>query len=87
MVHRCVAPDRLQGHELESVSHESLVCEIAASPMQQSSVLFSVSIFFMFLMFATLAVFIYRDRVSGYYGNNRKQGSIYYVRAQSDGQE
>lgn len=79
----CTSPDRLRGHNLDSVEHKQLVCE-GGSAMQQSSVLFSVSLFFMFLMFATLVIFIYRDRFYGFYGNNRKQGSIYYVRAQSE---
>jgi len=79
----CTSPEKLRGHELETVEHKMMVCE-NPNGMQQSSLLFSVSLFFMFLMFATLIVFIYRDRFYGFYGNNRKQGSIYYVRAQSE---
>lgn len=79
----CAAPDKLRGHQLETLPHSSLVCD-SVNPMQQSSVLFFLSIFFMFLMFGTLVIFLYRDRMAGYYGSNRKQGSIYYVRAQSE---
>ncbi|KAJ6222778.1 hypothetical protein RDWZM_001323 [Blomia tropicalis] len=79
----CANPEKLRGHELDLVEHKKLVCEKNIG-IHHSSMFFSISIFFMFLMLITLIIFVYRDRFASIYGSNRKQGSIYYVRAQSE---
>ncbi|KAF7490518.1 Leucine-rich repeat neuronal protein 2 [Sarcoptes scabiei] len=81
----CNSPDRLIGHELMAIPFSELVCETIPDRFQSNNYLFIFSIFFMTGLLISVLMLIFRNQITSFYGNKtRKEGSIYYVRAQSN---
>ena len=66
------------------IKQKDLVCEQNGSTPKRAEFLFVTSIVFMFLLFATLILFVMRDRIADFYNKKRPGGQVFYTRAQSD---
>ncbi|XP_046908534.1 uncharacterized protein LOC124490113 [Dermatophagoides farinae] len=80
----CSTPEQYSGQELVAIKPDSMRCKISRN--NDSHYLFLLCVFFMTGIFISIFMLIFREKLIQMYGkrNRTNEGSIYYVRAQSE---
>ncbi|OTF73934.1 Leucine rich repeat containing protein [Euroglyphus maynei] len=83
----CSTPKLYSGQELVTIETKNLRCK--SNQYNESHYLFFLSLFFMTGLFLSIMMLIFREKLVQFYGKRHRtnEGSIYYVRAQSEQME